>query len=41
LAVEALAAAHRLQAGIAVSEHDVGRDLRASAQVDGISFHIV
>lgn len=37
--VEALAAAHRLRAGIAVSEHDIGPNLRASAQAEGIAFH--
>jgi hypothetical protein len=37
--VEALAAAHRLRAGIAVSEHDSGPNLRASAQADGVAFH--
>lgn len=37
--VEALAAAHRLRAGIAVSEHDVGPNLRASAEADGVPFH--
>jgi hypothetical protein len=37
--VEALAAAHRLGAGIAVSTGDVGPNLRDSAIADGISFH--
>lgn len=37
--VEALAAAHRLHAGIAVSKHDIGPNLRASAKADGIDFH--
>ncbi len=37
--VEALAAAHQLHAGIAVSQHDVGPNLRASAKADGITFH--
>jgi len=37
--VEALAAAHRLGAGIAVSTSDVGPNLRASAIADGIAFH--
>lgn len=37
--IEALAAAHRLQAGIAVSAHDVGPNLRASAEADGVAFH--
>ncbi|HLN17527.1 MAG TPA: hypothetical protein VK277_12350 [Acidimicrobiales bacterium] len=36
--VEVLAAAHTLGAGIAVSKHDVGKNLRASARADGISF---
>jgi len=36
--VEALAAAHQLDAGIAVSKHDVGLSLRAAAEVDGIAF---
>ena len=39
--VEALAAAHRLGAGIAVSTHDVGPNLRAAAKTDGIDFHIL
>jgi hypothetical protein len=37
--VEALAAGHRLGAGIAVSSHDVGANLRAAADADGVSFH--
>jgi hypothetical protein len=37
--VEALAAAHRLDAGIAVSKHDVGPNLRSAARADGIAFH--
>lgn len=37
--VEALAAAHRLGAGIAVSTTDVGPNLRDSAIADGIAFH--
>ena len=41
LMVEALAAAHQLGAGIAVSTHDVGPNLRDSATADGISFHIL
>ena len=36
--VEALAAAHHLDVGIAVSKHDVGPRLRAAAEVDGIAF---
>jgi hypothetical protein len=37
--VEALAAAHELEAGIAVSHDDVGAGLKAAAQSDGIAFH--
>jgi hypothetical protein len=37
--VEALAAAHELEAGIAVSKDNVGPSLMAAANVDGISFH--
>ena len=37
--VEALAAAHQLNAGIAVSTRDVGPNLRDSAIADGIEFH--
>jgi predicted nucleic acid-binding protein len=37
--VEALAAAHQLNAGIAVSTSDVGPNLRDSAIADGIAFH--
>jgi hypothetical protein len=37
--VEALAAAHRLNAGIAVSTSDIGPNLRDSAVADGIAFH--
>jgi len=37
--VEALAAAHQLGAGIAVSTTDVGLNLRDSAIADGIAFH--
>jgi hypothetical protein len=36
--VEALAAAHHMEAGIAVSKHDVGPSLRAAAGADGIAF---
>ncbi len=39
--VEALAAAHQLTAGIAVSRQDVGPALRAAATADGIAFHVV
>lgn len=38
---EALAVAHRLEGELAVSRHDVGPNLRASAEVDGIPFHIL
>ena len=37
--VEALAAAHRLSEGIAVSTGDVGPNFRDSAIADGIAFH--
>jgi hypothetical protein len=37
--VEALAAAHQLNAGIAVSTSDIGPNLRDSAIADGIAFH--
>ena len=39
--VEALAVAHRLNTDIAVSTHDVGPNLRAASQADGITFHIL
>lgn len=39
--VEALAAAHSLGAAIAVSEHDVGPNLRAAALDDDITFHVL
>lgn len=39
--VEALAAAHALSAAIAVSREDVGPNLKAAAQHDGIAFHVV
>jgi hypothetical protein len=39
--VEALAVAHTLGAGIAVSEHDVGPNLRAAALDDEIAFHVL
>lgn len=39
--VEALATAHELGAGIAVSKKDVGPGLRAAATEDGITFHIL
>lgn len=38
---EALAAAHELQASIAVSKHDVGPNLRAAAEYDDITFHVL
>ena len=39
--VEALAAAHDLHAGIAVSRADVGPHLRAAARADKIPFHAI
>lgn len=39
--VEALAAAHELGAGIAVSSSDVGPALRAAAEHDAIDFHVL
>jgi len=39
--VEALAAAHQLQANIAVSMNDAGPHLRAAAVDDGIGFHVI
>lgn len=39
--VEALAAAHQLDAEIAVSRDDVGPGLRAAAEHDGITFHVL
>jgi hypothetical protein len=38
---EALAAAHRLGQAIAVSHNDVGPNLRAAAEADGVAFHIL
>lgn len=38
--VEALAAAHALGASIAVSRHDIGPNLKAAAEHDGIAFHV-
>ena len=38
---EALAAAHSLGAGIAVSSQDVGPNLKAAAEHDGIPFTIL
>ena len=39
--VEALAAAHALDAAIAVSRRDVGPNLKASAERDRVAFHIL
>lgn len=39
--VEALAAAHALGAAIAVSREDVGPNLEAAAEHDGIPFHVL
>jgi len=39
--VEALAAAHALGAAIAVSERDVGPNLRAAAEYDRVTFHVL
>ena len=39
--VEALTAAHRFGGGIAVSRHDVGPNLRAASEADGLAFHIL
>jgi hypothetical protein len=39
--VEALAAAHLLGREIAVSHNDVGPNLRAAAEADGIPFHVL
>ena len=39
--VEALASAHHLDAGIAVSKHDIGPSLRAAAEADGIVFLVL
>ena len=36
--VEALAAAHALDGSLAVSRHDVGPNLKAAAEADGIEF---
>jgi len=38
---EALAAAHALSAAIAVSWADVGANLEAAAEHDGIAFHVL
>jgi len=39
--VEALAAALQLGHGIAVSHNDVGPNLRAAAEADGVPFHVL
>lgn len=39
--IEALAAAHLLGRAIAVSHNDVGPNLRAAAEADGIAFHVL
>lgn len=39
--VEALAAAHRFNGGIAVSTRDVGPHLRGTAEADGVAFHVL
>ncbi len=39
--VEALAAAQALDAAIAVSRHDVGPNLKAAAEHDRVTFHIL
>jgi hypothetical protein len=39
--VEALAAAHRLSGGIAVATQDVGPNLRAAAEADGVAFYLL
>jgi hypothetical protein len=39
--VEALAAAHRLGRAIAVSRDDVGPNLRAAAEADGVAFLVL
>lgn len=39
--VEALAAAHALDAAIAVARADVGPNLRAAAERDGVAFHVL
>ena len=41
LMAEALAAAHHLGAAIAVSRFDVGPNLAAAAEADGVPFHVV
>lgn len=39
--VEAVAAAHRFGGGIAVSRNDVGPNLRAASEADGVAFYIL
>jgi hypothetical protein len=39
--VEALAGAHLLGRAIAVSHNDVGPNLRAAAEADGVEFHVL
>jgi hypothetical protein len=39
--VEALATAHRLGNAIAVSRNDVGPNLRAAAEADGVALHVL
>jgi hypothetical protein len=39
--VEALAAAHRLGQALAVSQSDVGPNLRAAAVADGVAFYVL
>lgn len=38
---EALAAAHQLGGSIAVSQNDVGPNLLAAAEADGLAFHVL
>ena len=38
---EALAAAHALDASLAVARHDVGPNIRAAAEHDGIPFYVL
>lgn len=38
---EALTAAYELQGSLAVSRNDVGPNLKAAAQADGIAFHVL
>jgi hypothetical protein len=41
LMAEALAAAHHLGGGLAVSRDDVGPSLAAAAEADGVPFHVI